>query len=189
MILKEPFFSRPSSFAYIPLPILHNFSLSLPSFPAFSLVTMERLFFLLFGRGAGGGGGCRGDSSGLTLLRRKQVFLTSMGQWEGWRVVWDRKRHRPQTSPLSIRSVPHCSSLVSYSRPPPAATAGSTLTCITSEMHIAFAPTHAQSQQIALGIVEKVKINYVYVASGITGSRIFSMIHTAALCAHRPLVS
>lgn len=56
--------------------------------PCFSLVPSVafRLSLWWLRRGGGGGGYCCGESTSLTPLGRKQIFLTSMGRWEGvWR--------------------------------------------------------------------------------------------------------
>ena len=109
--LKEPFFSRRSSFTYIPLPIL-SIAQFLPlclafKLSRFSLVTMKRVFFygvcVCMWEGGRGGGCCCGDSSGLSLLWEESRFFWH--QWAGiggeGGGVWDRKRHSPQTPPLN----------------------------------------------------------------------------------------
>ena len=79
-----------------------------------------------------------------------------MGRWEGRRVVWGRKRHRPQTSPLNGCVLLYTAA---YSCP----TAGLHLqpqqAWLPHLSHlrkaIACAPTCTKSTQIAFGFVEK----------------------------------
>lgn len=77
--LKEPFFSGRSSFTYIPLPILHNFSLS-PSLSGFLFGDHGEGF--LFFRG---GGVAVAILAGLTLLWEESRFF-----WHQWAAGRDR---------------------------------------------------------------------------------------------------
>lgn len=148
-----------------PHSLLCSFSPSLPRFQALSLVTMERVFFR--------GGGCRGNSSSLTLLWEESRFFWH--QWVGGRDGgWCGIGRGIDRRHLLWKAMFSSTLQQSYSRPTPAAAAGLTPTFITSEKAIACAPTYTKSTQLLWALSKRSKCVGIKlrVASGITGSRI-----------------
>lgn len=86
--LWQNFYSPALFICFHPLPIPSVTLVSpLLHAQAFSLVNTEA-------EGVWKNGFCCGNCPPHSTLGREQVFLTSMGWQEGWRVIWGRERYR-----------------------------------------------------------------------------------------------